>query len=375
MNRLSASAVPRALACPASMVLPQQDYRTTYAESGTDRHAEMEDAAERGDLDSLPDAVRKLIRPGDQMATEITFAYDVATGEGRHLSDRRDARPFEMTGTIDLLIAGNGRIVVVDYKSFEAVAEAEINAQLATYALMVARTYGYRTVTVTIVYLVANRRPSIFELEAMDLDAHAARLRGLHVEVARVARLHAAGESVPTTTGTHCKYCPAFLACPAQKVLLTEVSSGVVALRVESTMPLADDRAAADAYVTLVQLKTLTQRLTAAVYARAQENPIPLANGKLFGPRETKGNEKIDGDIAYEVVRAKHGQAIADVAVERKATKTKLREALGFAAAKGKVAAAERDVLEAIRERGGIDRGTKTVFEEYDAQSALKLIG
>lgn len=376
MNRLSASAVPRALACPASLVLPQEDYRTEHAEAGSERHAEMEDAADRGAHDELPEVVRSLLKPGDLTASEVSFAYDVATDTARELGHVRGRAyvglaPYEITGTIDLLIVGNGRVVVVDYKGFEEVTHAEDNAQLATYALMVARTYGYREVTVVVVYLVANRKPTIATLAALDLDIHAARLRDLQITVAAAAK----DPDTYATVGKQCKYCPAFLACPKQRQLQSEVQQGLVPMRVEAMLPLADDDKANDAYELLATLKMMTQRLSAALYARANERPIPLRNGKLFGPRVVNGNEKLDADKTYEIIRAKYGQAIADTAVERKASKTKIKEALGFAVGKGKVAAAEREVLAQLKERGGIERGTKTVVEEYEAQEVLKLIG
>lgn len=376
MNRLSASAVPRALACPSSLVLPQQDYRTVHADAGTERHAEMEDAADRGDHDALPDVVRELLRPGDRMASEVSFAYDVATDTARelgHVAGRQyvGLAPYEITGTVDLLIVGNGRVIVVDYKGFEQVDDALTNTQLRTYALMVARTYGYSEVTVVVVYLVANRRPTVATVDETDLKWHAARLDQLQKTVVLAAKDPDGHASV----GPQCKYCPAYLSCPKQEAMRAEVQTGLVPLRIESLIPLADDESANDAYELLPQLKLMTQRLTAALIARAHERPIPLRNGKMFGPVSKNGNEKIDGDKAYEVVRAKYGQAIADSAVERKATKKKLRDALGFVAGKGKVASAEREVLALIDERGGIERSTKTVVEEYEPQEVMKLIG
>jgi CRISPR/Cas system-associated exonuclease Cas4 (RecB family) len=373
--RLSASAVPRALACPTSLVLPHEDYRTQYADDGSDRHAEMEDAADKGEHDRLPEAVRALIQPGDHLASECSFAYDVATDTARELGHtKRDygsyaLRPFEIPGTVDLLIAGNGRLVVVDYKSFEEVDAAEDNTQTTTYALMAARTYGYDEVTVMIVYLVANRRPSTFTLTALDLDAHAERLKQLQIDVAAAASDH----ERYVATGPHCKYCPAYLSCPRQKELKQQTATGVIALRVESMIPLERDEDAADAYELLRQVGLLQQRLRAAIYARAGERPIPLHNGKVLGTRTKNGNDKLDGDIVYEVIKAKYGQSIADAAVVRTATKKRLRDALVFVGAKS-VAAAEREVLAIVKDKGGIENKPKTVIEEYEPQPLLKVV-
>jgi hypothetical protein len=376
VKRLTASAVPRALACPASLVLPQSEYRTEYADQGHERHEEMEDAAEH-DRSKLPDEVQRLIMPGDVLGAEMAFAYDVATDTARDLGpiakrdyERAGLRPYELAGTPDLIIVGNGRIVVCDYKSFAEVDHAETNEQTMTYALMVARCYGFDSVTVAIVYLVANRRPTIATVYGPDLDAHAARLRKLQSDIVTVAKNPTAHASV----NEHCRYCPAFLACPAQKQLTSDAGNGLVSVRVEAAIPFVDDAEAADAYELLGRIGLIHQRLRAALYARAAERPIPLHSGKMFGPVAKEGNEKLDADIVYDVVRAKHGQAIADSAVKRVATKTQLKSALGFVGAKS-VAAEEREVLKLVRERGGSKRETKTVIEEYDAGLRLVAAG
>lgn len=370
----SASAVARVLACPTSHVLKQYDYRTDYADAGQDRHAVMEDAINRGDVSQLPDEVQAMFRPGDRFDTERAYAYDVATGEARELGPikRRDyglIKPFEIPGTIDLVVCDGQRIIVVDYKGFEEVDDAETNAQTTTYSLMVARVYGYKSVTVAIVYLIANRQPDIFTLEAFDLQLHANRLARLPAMVA------AAQRSPNPVVGKHCKYCPALVSvdgvtCPAWRKMHDDVSKDLVAVSVEAMIPFNDDNDANDAYELRAKLRLLSQRLDAALYARANERPIPLRNGRMFGPHAKLGNEKLDGDIVYEVVRAKHGQAIADVAVERTASKTKLKAALGFVG-RGKVAAAERDVLKVVREKGGSKRDNKTEIEEYAPQLQL----
>ena len=352
---ISASAIPRLLACPASHRLPHHDYQTTHATAGQDRHAEAEAAADTGG--ELHPTVVALMVEGDHLATECAFAYDAATDTARELGhvDRRygTLAPYELPGTMDLLIRGEGRAVVVDYKSYAEVDPAERNTQLATYALMVARCYGLDEVTVAIIYLVGGRRPSIATLTALDLDAHAARLKRLHVDVAR--------PSAPVS-GPHCKYCPAFLACPVQHALTIDVGE-TLPLRIEAQMPFGDDQSAAEAFDLLQRIKTLSTRIQAALYARAAERPIPLGNGMVLGQRTVEGNDRIDGNVAYEVVRERHGQAVADQAVERHATKTRLSAALKPLV--GKLAPELRAVLAEVEARGGISSKPSTRVEVY----------
>lgn len=357
---ISASAVPRLLACPASHRLPHHAYNSAHATAGQDRHAEAEAAADTGG--ELHHAVQAMLREGDQLATECAFAYDVATDTARELG-HRDRRyvglsPYELPGTMDLLIRAPGRAVVVDYKSFAEVDAAERNTQLATYALMVARAYGLDEVTVAIVYLTNAHRPSIATLSALDLDAHAARLRRLHVDVLR--------SSAPVG-GPHCRYCPAFLSCPVQHALTLDID--VIPARIEAAQaPFADDTDAAEAFDLLQRIKVLSTRIQAALYARAAERPIPLGNGMILGERTVDGNDRLDGDIVWSVVRDLHGQEMADAAVERHATKSKLDAAIKAAGLK--VAPTKRAVLAEVEARGGIERRQSTRVEVYALELA-----
>lgn len=370
---LSASAAARGLACPASLVLPQQDYQTKWADAGNERHEEQEEAIERGDLSALPDEVQALIVPGSKLATELSFAYDPVNDTARLLGKVVDhdykpwnLGPYEIPGTVDLPIVGGGRAIVVDYKGFEEVDEAFENDQLATYALMLSRTWGYAEVVVAIVYLVAFRRPSIATLSAADLIFHRDRLRQLQLDVAAAKKDPARYLSA----GKHCKYCPAFLACPEQKQLTTKVEP----MAFGELLSLARDEDAQTVYELWERVKMVSARLAAAIHARAAERPIPLGNGKVFGPRPTKGHDELDADKVYEVVRAKYGQAIADTAVERVATKKQLKEALGFAAPRGKVAAAEREVLQLVKDRDGIRNKPGVKWEPHTPRLLLKAV-
>lgn len=352
MTRVSASAVPRLLACPGSAHLRQSEYHTDHADSGVDRHEDAETAADTGG--ELDPRVRALIQPGDTLATECSFAYDVSDDTGRplgHLArrDYQQLRPFEIPGTIDLLIRGNGKLTVVDYKSFEDVDPAASNAQLATYALMVARAVGLDEVTVAIVYLAAPWRPAdVATLYSFDLDAHADRLRRLMI-----------GGDKTLRTGKHCKYCPAFHDCPEQRQLGEQASGGVLAARVEAMIPFESDDDAKLAYDIWQRVIVFQKRLSAALHARAAERPIPLGNGRAWGRLEKQGNEKLDGDVVWQAVKELH-PGLEDTAVVRHATKKRLEETL-----KGKRGAVPA-VLKLVRDRGGATRSAGYEFAEFE---------
>jgi hypothetical protein len=357
--RFSASAVPRLLACSGSAYLRQSDFNTQYAEEGTERHSDAEVAVDLGG-DDLPWQVKQLLLPGDELATECAMAYDVSNDTARALGhikhrDYRDLRPFEIPMTLDLVIRGNGRIVYVDYKSFEEADAASENGQLATGGLALARAAGLDEVTVAIVYLGADWRPAdVAVLSALDLDAHAVRLRDLVQSVDRTLKVN-----------KHCKYCPAFHDCPEQILLAADAGDGALATRVEQMIPFEKDDDAADAYELWQRIKVVVSRIGAALHARAASRPIPLRNGKMFGPVAKHGNEKLDGDVVYWAVRELYGEDAAGRAVVRHATKKRLDETL-----KGKRGAAAA-VLKVVRERGGSERKASTAIEEYEPKLRL----
>lgn len=362
---LSASSIPRLLACPTSAVLPQREYSTAHAAAGQERHLDREVAADLRDIKRLPADVAGMIRSSDQLLAEHSFVLNVATEEVRQLGAvghraYGPLAPFEVGGTVDLLIVGTDRLIIVDYKGFEEVASADENAQLATYALMVARAFGIDEVTVVIVYEI--RRPSIATLEALDLDAHAARLRQVFVDVAS-ARMNP-GRFI--ATGPHCKYCPAFDVCPRQKALAIDVETGLIAMRIDQTIPFADDEEADWALDLCAELGRLQARIKAALEVRAKARPIPRANGMMWGPVDKRGNEKLDGEITHAVMAEKHGPALAAMAAPRAASKKAVREALRFAGAESTLEEAFETVYEEVKARGGVKSGTKTVIEEYE---------
>jgi hypothetical protein len=370
VTTFSASDLPRLFACPGSAALPKARTTSVWAEDGTERHAEKEAAVGAGDLEFLPPAVRDLIPEDATVLAEVALAYDVATGRGRVLGVGVARRygalaPTEIPGTIDLLAIAPGRLVVVDHKGFLNVGGAEQNEQLGFYALAAARTYSIDDVSVAVAYEVG--RPSIGELDALDHDAFHERLVRLRARVAdQVARV-AAGHLPDVSEGPGCRYCPGAHACPAKVALVRRLVTGGEADDLELMLPLDDDTAR-EAYVRLGHAKNLLKRIERAIYARAADAPIPLGDGRYFGKRTTRGNEQLDGEIVHQVLVERYGVETADTAVTREATKTSLKEALRFVAGKGKLTAAEKEVLAEVRARGGSKRDDKESLVEYSLE-------
>jgi hypothetical protein len=363
----SASSIPRLFQCATSAVLPQHDHSTADAQTGQQYHSDQEAAIDVGDEDAIHHFVQSLISEGDETFTELAFAYDPETDTAREL-DRisRDeyaklVRPGELPGKSDLIIKGNGRVIVVDHKGILEVEDADRNAQTATYALMVARAWGFDEVDVAIVYRAAWRRPTYATLNALDLAAHGDRLRRLRVDILTAREM----PQMFINDGAWCRYCPAFLSgCPRQESLARRVANGA------DVVPFADDDEAARALDLLGRIKMLAGRIEGALKARAKDRPFSLPDGRVYGPHEKLGNRVIDGDAAYEVLREKYGQEVADKAVTRKATQKGIEEALKKAGVKG--ATARKDALvKQLEEAGKVKRETKVEIELHEPMKAL----
>jgi len=363
----TASRLYLARECPPAFALPHLDVPTEAAELGKARHAERDAQIEAG---QIPEVLAKRW-PGYAWRSELAYAYDYATGRGRILGrglnrDYSSASPTEICGTADAVgYREHAPVVVIDWKGFEEVECAATNVQLHFGALALTRAIGTDEAEVAIHY---EARPvDVASIDAFDLEAFAADILTI-IEGIIAARARARmGHELAYKEGEHCKYCPAFHACPRKRHLAVELNAKVEQSQAGKMLfAFDDDVEAARAYEFAARIAQFLGNLRAALAMRAKERPIPLGNGRLYGPVEKPGNEKLDGDIVYNLVKEKYGQGIADAAVLRSATKKRLAEALEFAGVANK-AGAERDLLKAIRDRGGAKREIKTALDEYDA--------
>jgi hypothetical protein len=363
---ITASKVSIVRACPGSVTLPVRNEKHDGQEEGDERHEELESEVNAGDIPAtLTDRW-----PDYKWRSEVAFALNLHTGEARALGvgmDRAypDLGPSWIYGTADLEGRGpSDEMVIVDRKSFDPnVKRAAENDQLHTLAVAAAHAHDVADATVAIWHEV--RPLDVHAMDAFDLDAYLGELR----EVAKAADTARArvrqGLGVIFKTGSHCRWCDAFHDCPEQKALAVQVSNDEVSSRIEMSIPFRDDEQAADAYELMNRLGMMHKRLKSALIARATEKPFKTRGNMMFGAYLAEGNDKLDGDIVYDTIREMHGQNVADAAVERKATKKRIKDALSFVAGKGQGAATERNVLAEVKKRGGISNKTKTTVGEY----------
>lgn len=368
---LTASKYELALRCPGAFTIPWRREPNAFAEAGTERHAETEAAINAGDI---PEVLAERW-PGFTWLAEVAFAIDIATldarvlgrGLGRNYGEPRT--PFERFGTADMLGWGGERHMVIgDKKGFDEVTGAATNPQLRFLALAASRVYRPERVEVAILHELTGL--DVAEVDMFDLDiAIPEYLRSVETGIAKARSDKRAGLPVLFNTGRWCRWCDGYHDCPRQKELVALARRPDDDPKLAMLTTVADETDAPAVYELYRRIGILHKRIGQSLHAMAASRPIPIGNGRFYGRREKPGNERLDGDVMYSVVRDLHGQELADRAVERSASKAQLKRALKAAGLK--VAPAETAVLAAVRARGGTSRKPTFEFEEFAPELRL----
>lgn len=344
--------------CPGSLTLPWTDSPNEWSEAGNERHAADEQAIASGDV---PDVYLDRWPEVTSWRSEVAYAYDVSDGSARYLGCGIGRRygslgPFEIAGTADVEGRGAGILVIIDRKSFEAVTPATSNPQVRFLALAASRVQPAARVDVAISHELTGL--DVAGLDEFELDVIAHDTRQLLIRSASVRADARAGRPVPFATGRWCRWCPAFDACPKQSELKALVARDEDDPELGIRLVL-DGNSAADVYELWRRIGILHKRLAQSIHAYAALTPIRLPTGKVFGKIDKQGNERLNGDVVWEVVRDLY-PGREDAAVSRVATKAQLERALR------EHRGALKRVLESVRSRGGATRNHGTAIEEYE---------
>jgi len=362
-RRLTASGLRLAALCAAAYALPADDAESTDAQAaGTGRHAFLDalavawmqnrkpldgdapigldarldalatvpaDAPHRATCESIDVAELLAMTGADVGTVEVGVQLDWdpwADDGGEHVSaaQHRAYRtdPSRIYGTADWIVTDpSGAVTVIDFKGSERNEPAREHAQLAFYALAVARSRGLATIGVALVYvhedgaLYADRA----HLDEWDLSAHAAKLLDTWVRVTAARAEVDAGRPVGTATGGHCARCPAMRVCPAQvtlvRALASEVAAGGAVEDIAGGLARLSDADAGRAWDRLQQAEAALKTIRASLTARAGLRGLPLPDGSHLTPVDTT-RRTVDVERALPVLRARFGDQ-ADAAVER----------------------------------------------------------
>ena len=310
MRLITSSALARVMACPASASLPAAfEPETKPAALGNAVHAwfehfnEGKDSALKHVDAKFHEAVLAIDMRGLDLANysaEEAFAVTFGSGEPifvrlKKTKDRteRYAGLFPETtiaGTADLVGISGDTVVVLDIKTgWGWLPDPSKSAQLRSLAFMAARIHGLSRAKVG--FIIARDEhpyPVTEELGPLDLEEIEEELIDVLEEAHRVARDDEEAKDV--TIGPHCKYCPSLRRCPAYTSIKVE-KDGIL-------RPIAPDSASLD-FVTVLEAKARLAR--ESLKALSAQEPIPLANGLVYGPRMMTRTSKETGEvIEYE---------------------------------------------------------------------------
>ena len=386
---LSASHLPRVMACPASHVLPHiQTAIGEAAERGTNIHAFLEVAFNQGretaleqfavDLPGIA-VVRELdlellwadLRDG---LAEATFAFDPATQSSRLLGTNL-ARQYENTGeilgTADFVArhSDTHQLVIVDYKTGLIPVDAATSHQLAFLALAAHLHYDTEDVIARIVQI---REDATFHFNergytAEQLREFAAKLVELQQVIVVFAKWHEEGRTLPVNIGEHCKYCPAITACPASSSIFQKLQWAESKEHIETwNVAQLSSQEAGALWERLQLIKKALDVQETGLRDYARENALTVSGGKQMMLGKQTFSQIALGP-ALEIIAEVCGQDLADHllgATNAKLPKTELEAALKASGLQG---GELRQVLAVLNhefeKQGALLHGTREVMQ------------
>ena len=350
------------MACPASQVLPHVRSVSKPASEGTEIHEWLSSGCDRSLLERMSIRASSIcssleidrIPVGDNFSAEVSMAFDPSTGIARVIGENLTREEsysslgeYEIGGTADVVGVGDGFVYVADYKSGRSdKTRAFMHWQLRALAVMASKCFGTRSAIVQLIHMPDESITwsDTAEFDEFDLDEFAEHLSGM---------IDSVKSDCEPVTGPQCKYCPAFRSCPAQIDMLSAISD-------ESCLDGYDEITvdmAADAWIAIEKFELAAKRVKSTIFDLATETPIDLGDGRVISYHEREGNERIDGQVAFDVVKKNFGTDVAMESVSLIATKSGIRSAIKKAIGEGeKLAPVMRSVYSDIRSSGGASR-------------------
>lgn len=319
MARLTASALPRAESCIGSAVLDAIPEAGEYAETGNaiDRYVQRAKTGDAAALSGVPEALRlycaalPLDKIPDGCEYQVAFAYNCITGEVRRIPSRQDGYPTDMGpewifGSSDIVGMRPGRALLWDLKwgTYTIGRDPADDIQLGFLAMCAAKVA--RVDECETGFLRADWKgdlhPDTAVLDEWALASIEERVRGIwrtQMNAIAVRGPLTIGDEVwqavdppppPLSVGSHCTYCPARRACPAQVQPVALALAGRVAELAAETLPAPEQVRERVAALALSDKGRLYERIEAAeeflamvrgiLRDDARLEPLPLSGGK-----------------------------------------------------------------------------------------------
>jgi hypothetical protein len=115
------------------------------------------------------------------------------------------------------------------------------------------------------------------------------------------------GKKPPTAVGPWCKYCKAFVSCPAQMNMVAALLGDLS--RIEQSVAQYEDEDFGVAWTRLREAKQALERIEDAIKGAALRAPVPLPTGKFLHMVECAGRTSVDREAAWALVKRLGGTA------------------------------------------------------------------
>ena len=302
----TASSLERAIACPASVALPQIFSGGIDAERGSAIGKFARDVLAREPFEvALERVPRKDWRAtcealdwdalvGGLVNVRAEVAYGIVPGndEARELGLNLGRRyptllVDEFCGTNDLEGQEDGLEVVGDIKSGQEVTACAVNPQMKFHALARHRRTGAKVVEGRLLYVRSDGRVTrdCHRFTAYELDVFDDMLRELIGRIARARAARAEG-TIEVSETRQCHFCPAYSACPS-KVALARAMLGDLRTAASDAMPMTPEEAGA-AWLMALEAEQLAKRVRKSLNGYARQEPLRTRPGKMV--RETQSH-------------------------------------------------------------------------------------
>lgn len=291
--RLTGSGIGRAAVCPPAYSQPAvYSPQSKEAAEGHGTHEFLRAIARGDDRDHALAAVtgdaRKTCEGIDVSKIplgypEMPLAYDVVTGRAREIEvkshrDYSEATDTEIPGTCDLYVPATDASParVIDWKTirWDEPDPGLYRPQLEFYALCLARTFGLSEIVCEVKTISedgAVGTAAEWTLDTLDLVAVARRVRYTWDQVQRALKR----EGIPDVTeGAHCRYCPAWVSCPAKR-------ASVGAL-LEMDLGMTTEINVADAYLRAKDAEDIVEKAKVLTKEMVRmRGPIKASDGRV----------------------------------------------------------------------------------------------
>jgi hypothetical protein len=310
----------RAIACPESFMLPGvQEAESEHAAHGTGVHDYLKEALPgnpREALERVPEENReayakidltKLPRSG---GFEVAIAWDPETDKARilgHDIQRRYAehgadQSREVCMTLDIGgVMQGSRAVYFDFKTGWATVQARDSWQLRTGAIGLAAVAGCdEALTGHLIVHDGDVRWDLWEIDSFALAEHKARIRDLCRRL-RAMEPRADLRYAQVAEGNWCRYCPAWLRCPA-KIALVYAMNAAIEKRELGEFAITRENGP-KVWHRLAQFDDILEKTRNQVRQLALGAPLDLGDGTELRMAPGRQTEKVDAGKATHILR------------------------------------------------------------------------